>query len=181
MIEDFKWNKELFFWINDFAGKNDVWDWIFIFMAEYLIFIIIGLFFLYFAKQIWRDKKIEIKELIIFFSASVGAWVLTKIIKIFVGAERPFSYLNLENTLMTHDNIFASFPSGHSTLSFALATSVWIYNKKIGSILLFLAFLVAIGRPLVGVHFPLDIFAGAIIGIGVVLIVGKYFKERYKK
>jgi membrane-associated phospholipid phosphatase len=48
---------------------------------------------------------------------------LTKIIKIFVGAERPFSYFKIE-TLESHNNIFASFPSGHSTLAFALATSV---------------------------------------------------------
>jgi undecaprenyl-diphosphatase len=66
-------------------------------------------------------------------------------------------------------------------LAFALATSVWIYNKKIGNILFVLAFLVAIGRPLVGVHFPLDIFAGGLIGIFTVLVLGKYFKKKYKK
>jgi membrane-associated phospholipid phosphatase len=44
-----------------------------------------------------------------------------------------------------------------------------------------LAFLVALGRPLVGVHFPLDIFVGAFIGIFTVLIVGKYFKKKYGK
>lgn len=176
MIENFELNKELFFWINSFSMKNEILDWIFVFLGEYLIYLIIILFLVYFSKQVWRDKKIELKELIIFGSASVGAWIITKIIKFFVDAERPFSYFKIE-TLETHSNIFASFPSGHTTLAFALATSVFVYNKKIGWVMLFLAFLAAIGRPLVGVHFPLDIFVGAIIGTLFPIIISKFWKR----
>jgi undecaprenyl-diphosphatase len=62
---------------------------------------------------------------------------------------------------------FSSFPSGHATLSFALAFSIFLYDKKIGSLFLLLAFFVAMGRIFTGVHFPLDILVGGILGIFV--------------
>jgi undecaprenyl-diphosphatase len=60
---------------------------------------------------------------------------------------------------------FTSFPSGHSTFAFALAFSIFLYDKKYGSIFLIMAFLVSLGRIFTGVHFPFDIFIGAIIGV----------------
>lgn len=175
MIENFELNKQFFFWINDFAGQNKVLDWIFIFMAEYLIYIIIILFLVYFGRQIWRDKKIELKELIVYSSASLVAWIITEIIKFFIDVERPFLFFNIE-TLMKNNNILASFPSGHTTLAFAFATSIYVYNKKIGRWILILAGLVALGRVLVGVHYPLDILVGAVIGIAVPIIISKFWK-----
>lgn len=58
-----------------------------------------------------------------------------------------------------------SFPSGHTTSSFAAAVSILIYNKKWGIAALVLAALIAFSRLYVYVHFPTDILAGTALGI----------------
>lgn len=178
MIENFYINRELFFWINSLAGKNKILDVFFIFLSKYLIFILLALYLFYFARLIWKDRKIEIKEFIIYFSGAFFAWAMSKIFKFFISAERPFSFFHLE-TLLKHNNVFSSFPSGHSTFAFALAFSVYFYNKKIGSIFIFLAFLVALGRVLTGVHYPLDIIFGGLLGSFVSFLLFKAMKYFY--
>jgi undecaprenyl-diphosphatase len=64
-----------------------------------------------------------------------------------------------------------SFPSGHATTAFALATllALWYPRWAIG----FLGLAVGVGftRVLLGVHFPSDVLAGAALGMGAALIV----------
>ena len=58
-----------------------------------------------------------------------------------------------------------SFPSGHTTASFAAATALAMsLGKKFGIPALILAALIALSRLYVGVHYPSDVLAGAIIG-----------------
>jgi len=172
MIEHFYLNEKIFFWINSLVGNNEFLDLFFVFLAEYLIYILIFLNIFYFWRLIYADKKIEIKEFFLYFSSAILAWVATKVFRLFVEMERPFSYFHID-TLIKHPNIFESFPSGHSTIAFALAFSVFFYNKKIGYILLFLAFLISIGRILVGVHYPLDVFVGGFLGFFVSFVIYK--------
>jgi undecaprenyl-diphosphatase len=75
---------------------------------------------------------------------------------------------------LTAESLNSSFPSGHSTFAFALAFSIFWYDKKSGIIFIILAILVALGRVLVGVHYPLDILFGALLGFLVVRIT-KFF------
>lgn len=58
-----------------------------------------------------------------------------------------------------------SFPSGHSGASFAVASVIFREApKRIGIPILILAFLIALSRLYVGVHFPTDVIAGIILG-----------------
>ncbi len=68
------------------------------------------------------------------------------------------------------------FPSGHSTTSFAIGTSLAIgffIAKKPGTAFLMLGFgvLVGLSRVYVGVHYPTDVLAGACVGISCAAIV----------
>lgn len=58
-----------------------------------------------------------------------------------------------------------SFPSGHSSASFAAATGCFLVNKKVGIPFLVLATLVAISRLYLTVHFPTDVLVGTLVGI----------------
>jgi undecaprenyl-diphosphatase len=188
MIENFSINIDLFYFLNSFAGQNILLDYFFVFLGEYLIFFIIFFYVIFFAKKIWADKKIELKEFFIYFSGAISAWFLTKVIKTFVPTERPFLALEnvtrlyntkLEDTVkFINDSSVASFPSGHTTLSFALAFSIFLYDKKVGTVFLVLAFLVGLGRVFVGDHFPLDVFVGAILGVLVSGLLWKFFNKK---
>jgi undecaprenyl-diphosphatase len=57
-----------------------------------------------------------------------------------------------------------SFPSGHAAGSFAFATFVLATHRRAGMALAALATLVAISRVALGVHYPSDVLAGALLG-----------------
>jgi undecaprenyl-diphosphatase len=63
-----------------------------------------------------------------------------------------------------------SLPSGHAATSFAGATLLAIAHRRAAVPLFLLAALVAWSRVYVGVHYPFDIVAGAVLGIGVALL-----------
>lgn len=78
--------------------------------------------------------------------------------------ERPHSY---------------SFPSGHSSSSFASATTLFLFNKKIGIPALFLASIIAFSRMYLFVHFPTDVLVGIIWGVSSSLIAFWIYKKFY--
>ncbi len=57
-----------------------------------------------------------------------------------------------------------SFPSGHAFSSFTAATILALTDRKFGAFALPLAFLIALSRLYLYVHFPSDVLAGAILG-----------------
>ncbi|SDB52697.1 undecaprenyl-diphosphatase [Pseudobutyrivibrio sp. YE44] len=58
-----------------------------------------------------------------------------------------------------------SFPSGHSNISFAVATAIFTRNKKFGIPAIILAGCIAISRLYVFVHWPTDVIVGTLIGV----------------
>lgn len=63
-----------------------------------------------------------------------------------------------------------SFPSAHATSSFAVATAMTRVDP-LGALAFALAFALALGRPYLGMHYPSDVLAGALLGIALGLIV----------
>ena len=64
-----------------------------------------------------------------------------------------------------------SYPSGHTSSSFAAATSIYLVNKKAGRIALVFAAMIAFTRLYFGVHYPTDIFGGIVMGISCAAVV----------
>jgi undecaprenyl-diphosphatase len=60
-----------------------------------------------------------------------------------------------------------SFPSGHAATSFAGATMLAAYAPRLAPLLYLLAAAIAFSRVYVGVHYPLDVLAGAALGTAV--------------
>ncbi|HXR31419.1 MAG TPA: phosphatase PAP2 family protein [Solirubrobacterales bacterium] len=63
-----------------------------------------------------------------------------------------------------------SFPSAHATSSFAVATAM-ARVEPLGGLAFILALALSLGRPYLGMHYPSDILVGALLGVGLGLVV----------
>ena len=65
-----------------------------------------------------------------------------------------------------------SFPSGHATNAFAVATYLSYNYRRYFPCFFFMAVIIAYSRIYVGVHYPLDVASGALVGgIGALLAI----------
>ncbi len=71
---------------------------------------------------------------------------------------------------------FNSFPSGHTTVSFALAYALSRRYRPLGYILYPLAALVGLARVYSGSHYPSDVVAGAFLGIGTAYYIHRWLE-----
>ncbi|WP_078430073.1 phosphatase PAP2 family protein [Alkalihalobacterium alkalinitrilicum] len=87
------------------------------------------------------------------------------------GYRRKRPYLVLPNTYVV-DNRFKdhSFPSGHTTAIFSVATPFILFNPWLSFLLLPIALLVGVSRIFLGLHYPSDVIVGAILGFSSALL-----------
>jgi membrane-associated phospholipid phosphatase len=97
-------------------------------------------------------------------SATVAASLVVSPLKEFFGRARPPEVdPSLGSLVAIPEN--ASFPSGHAATAFAAATAIAILSPRMRPYALGLAAAVALSRIYLRVHFPMDVLAGALIGI----------------
>lgn len=65
----------------------------------------------------------------------------------------------------------ASFPSDHASAAIGIAVAVALLDPVVGALFLVLAVLIAIGRVVVGAHYPGDVLAGALIGAASAFLI----------
>lgn len=83
-----------------------------------------------------------------------------------IGRPRPWRRYPLPHTLV-HAPKDPSFPSGHTTIAFACATVLTSFEPRLGALLFLLAGAIGLSRVYVGVHYPLDVLGGAVLGTAV--------------
>lgn len=92
--------------------------------------------------------------------------VLAALLKGAFDRERPHRVLEVAEPLLRWDS-GSSFPSGHAATSAAGAVVLTYLLGRGGWALGLLAAGVAFSRVYIGVHYPLDVLAGALLGVGV--------------
>lgn len=97
------------------------------------------------------------------------ALVIAKVISELVDRARPFVVDPHGVHLFSGHAADPGFPSDHATGAFAVAMAIYLRNRLWGGIALVAAAVLAVGRVAIGVHFPSDVLAGAVLGCGVAL------------
>lgn len=162
-------NVTLFNLIHNLSGHSVFFDAAGIFFAKYMMILILAVGA---ALLLWRAHgKDGHRAAIRLFITVLAAWLADYVIKLIVRYPRPFHVLHFTPLIPESGN---SFPSGHATVAFALAFGyvlLWPHAKKrsvgdrfIVATVFAVAVLVALARVFVGVHWPLDIVGGSVLG-----------------
>lgn len=146
----------LFQTINNWANRSSFFDQIFVWGAKSAV-VIFGLVLVYY---IFKNRRIFWASVV---TALVSRAILTELIRFIYKRPRPFIALDHVKLLIPKDGTEPSFPSGHAAFLFAVAFAVYLYDKKIGGILILVAFLMSFARIYTGVHYPSDIIGGILV------------------
>lgn len=170
-------NTFLFGFIHNLSGHNFFLDSIGIIAAQYLpYFLFLGFVFMAATEHGWRKKLFFFVEGLIAVILSRG--LVTEIVRYFYYSPRPFETLRFQSLIPENGS---SMPSGHMAFFFALSMIIYFYDKRWGIYYFVLSLAVGLARIFVGVHWPLDIVAGAIIGVlsGIFIhfILSDYLKK----
>ena len=111
--------------------------------------------------------------------ADLAAQVISTGLKQWIARARPSEVYATPKPLVhaPHDN---SFPSGHATASFACATMLSFYAPRAAPAFFLLAAAIAWSRVYVGVHYPLDVLGGAVLGV-LIAIALRWLSEALRR
>lgn len=163
-------NNTIFYFFYNLAHQSDFFDNLVVFFAVYFPYIVVvlaGLFLLFHHDvfraenpfQVFLQKK---KEILGVFFAGIIAYILGLVLKNLFHMPRPFLALSDVHPLFSKTTF--SFPSEHALFFSALAISIFLMHKKAGYVFMFFALLIGVARIIAGVHFPMDILGGFILG-----------------
>ena len=163
-------NDTIFFFFYNLSHQSIFFDRVIIFFADifpYIVVVLAFLFLLIHKEKNPPDRIISVirarwKETTFVFFSGAFAWILAHFLKFLFHIERPFDLFTQVIPLFSETGY--AFPSGHATFFMALAVALFFNHKKVGYVFILFALLIGIARIMAGVHFPIDILGGFILG-----------------
>jgi undecaprenyl-diphosphatase len=132
-----------------------------------------------------RRRRVQLHDLMLVayfvFTAIAFSGLIANLLKNLIGRARP--QFTPEGMVWLSrpfgDNYdFASFPSGHATTAGALLMALWLLAPRYKVFFILAGVWIAISRPVLGVHFPSDIFAGVAFGTVFTWIYARSFARK---
>jgi undecaprenyl-diphosphatase len=165
----------LFVALNSLAGQ---WPWLDtparLFLNDYFVPTIIAITLL----ALWFEgtdsstiRTSNQRAVLVGALSAVLVNVLVKISNVFYFRPRPFHTYKVN--LLFYQPIDSSFPSNAAALGFSVAAGVWFYQRRWGWFLFSVAAIFGLSRIFGGVHYPLDVVAGATLGCMSAWIIHK--------
>ena len=168
-----------------------LFDSFFVFFHDFhknLMFIIPLLTLWFFS--IFKDKKRRLALIILIPLAIIITDQIGSYIKDYKLRDRPYMAIesnkinllvkvsqNEDGSYKQTQSSQKSFPSNHSANIWALSLIVGYLYANVKTYFIILAILISISRVYIGVHYPLDIIFGAIIGISVSSLLIKIYQK----
>lgn len=166
-------DETLFLWINGFVGAAPIVDAAAELAAsDYLAPAILAfaLIVVWFAE---RDAELRVRQqvgaLVALSSMGISGLVVF-ILNMFYFRPRPF--VELDVNLLFYEPTDSSFPANSAAAAFGIAFGIWGVNRRIGWFAIGVAGSYGLARVYAGVHYPLDILAGA--GIAAMVTFGVF-------
>ena len=150
-------------------STNPTIAWSALFISNTLIYVLVFLTII-----ISYIVRRDIFNIMLILGAGAFAFVSSYIIKIISKIPRPFVELKLTPLFMESG---FSFPSSHVTVISAISVIAWNIDYRLGIVFFIFTILVAISRMIIGVHYPIDVLGGLVIGISIGLIFIEIFKK----
>jgi undecaprenyl-diphosphatase len=168
-------DQQLLIWLNSWVGKSQLFDaaveW---FVSDYLVPVVLALILLtfWFSGSNINDRyRYQVGVLVALVSMALASWVVMINNGVYF-RPRPFEEIKL--TLLFYEPTDSSFPANTSAATFAISTTIWQVNRRLGIAVLVLSGLFGLSRVYAGVHYLSDIIAGGFIGVVTSLVVTKF-------
>ena len=141
-------------------------EWNFVFLYPILAIILIYIF---------RNDKFKLTNI---FLTIILSFLLSKILKNVFDRDRPYVFENLTDVLGCYWKY--SFPSGHATLVFWLATTLSLIAPKYKYYYFWLATVISYARIYLNCHYFGDILAWVLLGFVIAYFVYHFTKKFFK-
>jgi undecaprenyl-diphosphatase len=156
--------------VNDFVWRHHWLGSLFKAIETYgTILIAVAAFALWFLARPGGDRKWKLAS-----GSALGAAALGLVINRLVAAihhrDRPFAAHPSAHVFGPHKTD-PSLPSDHATAALAIAVTVLLIDPLVGAVFLVLALLIAVGRVIIGEHYPGDVLVSAVIAVSVAFVV----------
>ena len=106
------------------------------------------------------------------FAAAALAYVVNFVIHAAWDRPRPYEAHTIRHPWSSSTD--ASFPSDHASASLAIAFTILAFDLPVGIVFVAAAVLIAVGRVLIGAHYPGDVGASLVVGAVCAFVVVRY-------
>lgn len=171
MLISMTFDERLFFALHSFAGKSRGGDAAIFFLAEYLPYLIAFAYFYFcalFAPQFGTTTVLALTLIPALFSR----FVIVPIIRALYNRLRPYEKFEVNPLFRVHE---PSFPSGHAAFFCSLAVTLVPFSATWGAFMLAVSVFAVVFRVVAGVHYPSDVIAGALVGVGTTMLFQYFF------
>lgn len=122
------------------------------------------------------------RRLSLYFFLTIGTTsALVHFFKLIVGRARPELFADhgaYSLTPFAYDNLYASFPSGHSAAVGAFFGAFSMLVPRLRPLFLLGALMIGISRVIVGAHYPSDVAAGLLLGLWTAIATAFFFARK---
>ncbi|MHA4896407.1 phosphatase PAP2 family protein [Pedobacter sp. PWIIR3] len=166
--------------------SNPFFDWLLPLMRNRYFWAPLYLFIVIFCVKAYKKKGWYIIGMLL-FTFAMGDLLASRLIKNTVMRIRPCNEITLTNDIIHRVECGSgySFPSAHATNHFAIAVFlIFVFYDKWKAILplaLGWAFIISFSQIYVGVHYPIDVIAGTILGTLIGFCTSRLYKTLVSK